>query len=147
MGQGYGKLWVKGSSLNTLLTLPEPDWLLWNMLYHWAEHCKPCKLPESLADLVQHKKNAQTQVRFGTCIKVVRPFQTGCSRKWSAVLQWMVLPSVPGPPLLDKHVLWPAGISVTHTKHSGIQHRNTAAQGATEFPVLILLHFKKLSKT
>lgn len=80
-GTGIGEIWVKGSSLNTVLTLPEPNWLFWNMLYHWAEHCKLCRFPASLADLAQHKKNAQTQVTFGTCIKVVRPFQPGSSRK------------------------------------------------------------------
>lgn len=67
------KKWVKGSSLNTVLTLLDPDWLFWNVLCHGAEHYKPCRFQESLAYWVQHKKNAQNQVRFGKCIKVVRP--------------------------------------------------------------------------
>lgn len=74
MGQGYGEKWVKGSSLNTVLTLLDPDWLFWNISCHWAEHHKPCRFQETLADLVEHKKNAQNQVRFGKHIKVVKAF-------------------------------------------------------------------------
>lgn len=135
MGQGYGEVWVKGSSLNTVLTLLEPDWLFWNMLYHWAEHCKPCRSPERLADLVQHKKNAQTQVRFGTRNKVVRPIQTGSSRKWSAVPQWIILQPVPSynPSLINMY----CGLlvsSVTHIKTLRYSAREHCSTGCNWIP-------------
>jgi len=60
---------VKGYSLDIVLTLVDWDWLFWNSSCCWAEHHKPCGFQESLADLVQHKKNAQNQVTFGKRIR------------------------------------------------------------------------------